>query len=374
MEKMGVEVGGKGESLALGFTASGLLLGVFTLIKSSISLLLVLARAGSNKGFPFLFETVLVFPFTMQTIYYTGQTCTALGDFRAGLAAIKAAAPSMGPCLFYAGFITSTTLLETYSLQFILPSTFVVLKQLTMVVIAVGEVIMFAARPSKKAWLLIFAQVLCVGLFQCSSSQPIAHRVPSVILGGTPSVHKVGLAPNIANMVPGVVLGMSAWAAGMSACLLSVATGGFGSILQQHFMQGQAKAIPVSIKLFYQHVIELFWVMILLSSDRNQLWTDGFFAGWNRWTFLVSLAMWFSFLSASAISANISALAGAFAIAVSVALTGVLECSIFGREFSREQFALMGMVCVIAMLYTRERLEMFKDDPAQRKVLQKQLK
>lgn len=166
MEKMGVEAGAKaGDSLALGFTASGLLLAVFTLIKSSISLLLVLARAGSNKGFPFLFETVLVFPFTMQTIYYTGQTCTALGDFWAGLAAIKAAAPSMGPCLFYAGFITSTTLLETYSLQFILPSTFVVLKQLTMVVIAVGEVIVFAARPSKKAWFLIFAQVICVGLF-----------------------------------------------------------------------------------------------------------------------------------------------------------------------------------------------------------------
>merc|ERR1719198_2710158 len=102
--------------------------------------------------------------------------------------------------------------------------------------------------------------------------------------------------------------------------------------------------------------------MNLRSEGRAQLWTHGFFKGWNQWAALASLTMWFSFLSASAISAYISALAGAFAVAVSVALTGVLEFFIFGRAFSPEQFTLMAMVCVIAMLYTRERVGSLQKD------------
>merc|ERR1719373_775803 len=103
----------------------------------------------------------------------------------------------------------------------------------------------------------------------------------------------------------------------MTACLASVFTGGIGSILQQRFIQRQTTHVPTSVKLFYQHCIELFWVILLLvSQERHHLWQNGFFGGWNHWTLLVSLTMWFAFLSGSAISANISAIAGAFAIAV----------------------------------------------------------
>merc|ERR1719487_2058446 len=99
--------------LPLGLACSGFLLSVFTVVKSSISILLMASREGSKEGFPFLFETVLVFPFTMQVIFYTSQTCSTLG-FRKGLAAITGASSSMGPCMFYSCFITTTTLLETY--------------------------------------------------------------------------------------------------------------------------------------------------------------------------------------------------------------------------------------------------------------------
>jgi len=58
---------------------SAILLVVFTFVKSSISLLLSQARAGQKEGFPFLFETVLIFPFLMQTLFYTLQTCVILG-------------------------------------------------------------------------------------------------------------------------------------------------------------------------------------------------------------------------------------------------------------------------------------------------------
>jgi len=330
------------------------------------------SRAGSKDGFPFLFETVLVFPFTMQAIFYTTQTCGTLG-FRSGIESIKASLSAMGPCIFYACFITSTTLLETYSLQFISPSTFVVLKQLTMVVIAVGEVVVFATRPSRKAWMLICAQVCCVALFQYSLAFSQIHHIPSVTLGGTPflPIHR---HPSLNLVTTRSVLGMSVWASGMTACMISVATGGVGSILQQKFMQKQARHVPVSVKLLYQHLFELCLVMMVVQSrtiDRNRLWYNGFFGGWNHWTFAVTITMWFAFLAGSTIASNISAIAGAFAIAVSVALTAVLESCIYSRYFTWGQLTLMGMVCGIAMLYTRERVAMLhRDDPEKRKLIE----
>lgn len=374
---MGLGVGEMGmEALPLGLTCSGLLLATFTVVKSSISVLLMVARGGSQEGFPFLFETVLVFPFAMQAIFYTGQTCMALG-IGPGIKAIRAASSSMGPCLFYAVFITSTTLLETYSLQYIYPSTFVVLKQLTMVGIALGEVLLFAVRPSTRAWVLICAQVLCVALFQYSvhapsSPHPQRHHIPSVTLGGHPVVvHK---HPSMNLVEIHTVLGMTAQAAGLTACLLSVGTGACGSLLAQRFMQRQAKHVPVSVKLLYQHVIELLLVVMVVHSrteDRHRLWREGFFAGWNHWTCVVTVTMWFAFLSGSAISSYISAIAGAFAIAVSVALTGLLECFLFGHFFSQFEFVLILMVCVIAMLYTKERLALIsREDPEQKKLIE----
>jgi hypothetical protein len=372
----GDRMGETTRGLPLGLVCSGFLLSVFTVIKSSISILLMAARAGSKDGFPFLFETVLVFPFTMQAIFYTSQTCVNLG-FKSGLAAIKAASPFMGPCVFYACFITSTTLLETYSLQFIRPSTFVVLKQLTMVCIAIGEVLVFSMKPSNRAWMIIGFQVICVALFQYSShlpslQMPVIH-IPSFILGGTPSV-QVHKHPSMNLVETHTFLGMTLWAAGMTACLISVGTGACGSILMQRFMQKQAMHVPVSIKLLYQHVVELFLVMVVVQSrteDRNRLWNNGFFGGWNHWTCIVTVTMWFAFLSGSAITANISSIAGAFAIAVSVALTGALECAIFGRSFSTMQFILMALVCMNAMFYTRERVAMLgSDNPEQKKLME----
>lgn len=328
------------ESLPLGVVPSAILLVAFTCIKSSISLLLAAAKDG--EGFPFLFETLLFFPFAMQAIFYTVQTCWML-NIMPGLSAIRAAAASMAPCAFYSGFVTSTTLLETYSLQFIPPSTFVILKQLTMVVIAIGEVVFFTARPSRSSWFLIFCQAFCVGLFQYSASSEASSK--SDAAGESVSI--------------GAAAPIDHFATGVTACLASVATGGFGAIMQQRFMQKQARAVPVSVKLFYQHIFEFVLVIVILllrSANRSRLWSEGFFSGWNHWAAIVTVTMWFSFLFASAVSAYISALAGAFAVAVSVALTGALEFSLFGRTFSKEQFTLMGMVCFIAMLYTKERL------------------
>lgn len=345
------QMGAGSENLPLGLVGSGLLLTVFTGLKSSISLFLMAARDGHEDGFPFLFETVLVFPFTMQVVFYTAQTCWQLRSTYRGLVAIRAAVPSLGPCCFYATFITSTTLLETYSLQFILPSMFVVLKQLTMVVIAMGEVLLFAARPSSVAWSIISFQAVCVGLFQYSSASSKPH---------------IATADDGMEALDRTAREAAALTLGVCACLLSVATGGMGSILQQRFMQKQAKAVPISVKLLWQHAIELCLVIMLVlvrSKGRSRLLNEGFFSGWNKWACIVSVSMWFSFLTASAISAYISALSGAFAVAVSVALTGVLEFVLFGRVFTGAQFVLMICVCLNAVFYTKVRMSSLGSAP-----------
>jgi len=337
------------ENLPLGLAGSGLLLAVFTCIKSSIGLLLKAARDGRKDGFPFLFETLLIFPFVMQALFYTAQTCAALGALR-GIRAIVSAAPSMVPCLFYSWFITSTTLLETYSLQFLPPSMFAVLKQLTMVTIAVLESLILAARPSCVCWLLIAGQATCVATFQYISTAPAWASAVTDHAGSAATESDAGLA------------------VGVITCLISVLTGGLGSVLQQRFMQRQAKAVLVSVKLLYQHVIELMLVLVLLgarfeSAQRSgaprglsSLFAGGLLEGWNRWAYVVSAGMWLSFLAASSVSAYVSAIAGAFAVAVSVVLTGTFEFLFFGHRFSATQFALMCCICTIAIFYTRERV------------------
>lgn len=277
------------EDLPLGAACSGLLLLLFVFIRSSHQLLLVVARNGSEEGFPFLFETVLMIPLALQTALYAAQACKDFG-FRQGLSAIKSAAPRMGPCAFYSIFIVLTNTLETYCLQFIPASLYIVLKQLAMVVIAIGEVIFLAAKPSGVAWLLIFSQALCVGLFQVSSVESKS-------------------ADNAA------MDSVSFFTLGVLTCVISSFTGGLGNTLQQRFFQSQAKGVPLSVKLFYQHLFALVFLVIMFVArpdNRNRLATEGFFGGWNRWAVIVCLNKWCRFYSASAISAYISALAGAF--------------------------------------------------------------
>eukprot|EP00928_Gymnodinium_smaydae_P004568 TRINITY_DN1154_c0_g3_i1.p1 TRINITY_DN1154_c0_g3~~TRINITY_DN1154_c0_g3_i1.p1 ORF type:complete len:427 (-),score=69.92 TRINITY_DN1154_c0_g3_i1:160-1302(-) len=317
------------ERLPLGFVGSAVLLVVFTFLKSSIGLLSVAAREGSSSGFPFLFETILVFPFTMQMIFYTCQTCWIMGTER-GIQCIFQSAPRMGPVMIYSGFITATTVLETYSLQYLPPSVVSVLRQLTMVVLAVGEVVVLSMRPSMNAKLLICSQACLVAYYQYMSTH----------------MGKSGLQAD------------EYFGFGVIACLGSVLTGGFGTILQQRFMQQEASAIPVSVKLLYQHLVELWIVvalMLLRDDSRSRLMTYGFFGGWNRWTFAVTIVLWLYTLAASSVTAYVSALTGAVAVAVSVALTASLEATIFGRHFSVMQCMVLACVCFVAMAYARER-------------------
>eukprot|EP00931_Biecheleriopsis_adriatica_P051103 TRINITY_DN29612_c0_g1_i1.p1 TRINITY_DN29612_c0_g1~~TRINITY_DN29612_c0_g1_i1.p1 ORF type:complete len:398 (-),score=75.71 TRINITY_DN29612_c0_g1_i1:117-1310(-) len=320
------------ECLPLGMHGSGLLLFFFMLVKSSINLLLVVSKEGHKDGFPFLLETVMFFPMLMQIVLYASQACRDLGLEKA-MMAIKAAGPSMGPCALFSMFVIVTNILDTFCMQYIPPSMFVVLKQLTMVVIALGEVVFFAARPSQTAWTLIASQAFCVGLFQYLSA----------------SISPAGEAASVT----------SETAIGVSACLVSTVTGGLGNILQQRFMQNQAKHIPISVKLLYQHIFSWAVLVLLLGckpENYNRFQAHGFFGGWNKWAVASSAAMWFSFLSASAVSTYISAIAGAFAVAVSVATTGVLEFVFLGQSFSMSQLSLMILVCVVAVLYTVERM------------------
>lgn len=313
--------------LPLGVAGSAAVLICFCVARAMAMLLMAVCRQG-HAGFPFLFETLLVFPFSMQCVFYSTQTFIQFG-FKQGFTHIRNGLTHIVPCLVYSVCMSSSPLMETYAMQYITPSMCVVLKQLVLVNVAVGEVLAFGEHPSRMAWILIFAMCCFVGLFQQLSSTGAS-------------------ATEQGNIIKGIV-----------PMLGSTVIGGAGGILQQKFMQRQAQNVPLPVKLLYQHIIAISIVPILISCNpesRHRIMTEGFFSGWNSWAYLSSACMWLWFLGASMVTACISAMAGCFAAAVSIVITGILEVVFLGHHMSFVQLALMMCICITAVVYTQVRL------------------
>eukprot|EP00929_Paragymnodinium_shiwhaense_P006982 TRINITY_DN110937_c0_g1_i1.p1 TRINITY_DN110937_c0_g1~~TRINITY_DN110937_c0_g1_i1.p1 ORF type:complete len:383 (+),score=81.39 TRINITY_DN110937_c0_g1_i1:153-1301(+) len=328
--------GSKSIHLPLGVAGSAATLLCFTAARAATMLLMALCRQG-HSGFPFLFETLLVFPFFMQCVFYTTQTLLNHGLGK-GFSLIFLSIENMAPCLVYSLCMSASPILETYAMQFLNPSMCVVMKQLVLVVVAVGEALVFGERQSRMAWGLILGMVGFVALFQQ--------------VGASNSTKSE--ASNLAK--------------GLVPALLATVIGGSGGILQQLFMQRQAQNVPISVKLLYQHIIALICVPALIWRDEeahHRVMTDGFFAGWNSWTYLTSGCMWLWFLTASMVTSHISAMAGCFASAVSVVLTGALEVLFLGHHINFVQFALMVIICLTAVVYTQVRIDSKSQKPAE---------
>jgi len=330
--------GGNSIHLPLGLVGSAAVLVSFCVARAFSMLMMAMCRQGHN-GFPFLFETLLVFPFTMQCVFYSIQTFMQCGFWK-GLGHMWSGLAHIVPCLVYSICMSCSPLLETYSMQYLSPSMCVVLKQLVLVNVAIGEVLVFGEKPSKTAWALILGMMGFVALFQ------------QVSTNATPKSEAGDLIKGIVPM------------------LIATAIGGAGGILQQKFMQRQAQSVPTPVKLLYQHVIALILVPCLIAMNpeaRHRILTDGFFAGWNSYAYLTSCCMWLWFLGASMCTAYVSAMAGCFSSAVSVVLTGLLEVVFLGHHMSYIQFTLMIVICVTAVVYTQVRL----DSKANTKTLEK---
>merc|ERR1719221_2418532 len=110
----------------------------------------------------------MIGPFFMQIIAYTVQTCSHLGT-REGLHALTSQWRYMGPAVFFSIIVSLSMLLQTLSLNYIDASTYIVLLQLVLCFVAVGERFVLGQKSTLAIWCLIILQVACVSYYQVSS-------------------------------------------------------------------------------------------------------------------------------------------------------------------------------------------------------------
>eukprot|EP00929_Paragymnodinium_shiwhaense_P028545 TRINITY_DN16521_c0_g1_i3.p1 TRINITY_DN16521_c0_g1~~TRINITY_DN16521_c0_g1_i3.p1 ORF type:complete len:334 (+),score=85.28 TRINITY_DN16521_c0_g1_i3:175-1176(+) len=307
----------------------GGVLGIFILLRSAQSLLTRAARGDSSDGFAFLTETMLFFPFIAQSGFYLLQLRTEVGSTEKFTRTLRSSLGELQPCVVYSVLIAVTNLLQTQCLAYLDASTFVVLNQGAIVFVAVFDALLFGNYPTISLTAVTLAQGLAVCLFNW--------------LGQLESADEKKQEPNEAFMF-GVIL-----------CVISVIMSALGSSLQQRFMQRQALSVPLAAKLFFQHIFGfavMLSVLLCKTDARTRLIANGFFGGWNRWTYVTSACMWLYFWSASKVTSEISAMAGAMGAAVAIVFTGVGECLFFGTSLSFPQQVVMVAICANALLFT----------------------
>merc|ERR1712110_1036551 len=85
---------------------------------------------------------------------------------------------------------------------------------------------------------------------------------------------------------------------------------------------------------------------------RDTILTYGFFYGWNQNVVLASCCMWLQFFVSSAVTAYISAMAGAMGSAVVVIVVGGYDVFVRGKELSVPQGISIVAISCITTLYT----------------------
>jgi len=318
-------------------------LAAFIAVKALVTILLDACSAGEG-GYPFVFQTLLLLPFLLQIAFYALQACAELG-LEAGVRALLGGYRAMLPAVFYSLMVAVSMLLQTLSQSFLDASTFVVLMQLTLVFVALGERYILKKASTVKIWCLIFLQVACVSLYQLSNSD--GRQGSSRSSTEPPQPPEKGV--HAGSPVP------SRFCVGLVLCLMANVSSAIGNILQQQFMQAAKTDLSTSIKLCYQHLIGfVLMALVTLSqrSARERILLNGLFDGWDRIVALTSLCLWLSFLAASTVTAYISAMAGAMGSAVVVVVVGSYDMLVNGKATSALQVACILAIASITAAYT----------------------
>jgi len=321
---------------------SGFVLVSFVILKSSLAILLALCHP-LHKEYPFVLQTVSVFPFLAQVCFYTGLTCRELG-FNEGIQAVLIARKDMYPAVLYSSLTACSTLLQTLSLSYIKPSTYVVLMQLTMVLIALGDRFVLKKPSTPTIWFLVLSLATSVTIYQLDM---LAHESASGANGHSAE----------ASAVPSTNEGedMTKLVMGLAICLTAETCQAAGCILQQQFIQQASKDIGTNIKLCYQHLIGLAIMIITVLMHPHSLSrvvNDGFFYGWDHYTVATTCVMWLAFLAASTVTAYISALAGAMGGAMVVVIVGTHGVMVNGDSFSNVQCLMVVFITCTTMSLT----------------------
>lgn len=324
---------------------SALLLAAFVCMKSILSILLE-KSSGGGKRYPFVIQTVTLCAFVMQMIFYTWQTTLELG-FKGGIKAVVGSYEQMGPAVFYSTLVALSTLLQSMSQSYIEASLYIILMQMTMVLVALGDRFVIGKVSNLSLWTLVVVQasiVISYTMVTRSRTAASAEETPPASTEQTASTSVETTDRNGVHQVIGIAL-----------CLLAETCSAFGSILQQRFMQVAAPDLLTSIKLFYQHLfgaIVMTITFLLTPSDIARVLEEGFFVGWSTLTVATACCMWLYFLVASSVTAYVSALAGAMGASVVIGVVALYEVNFLGKSLGPLHVALMGALFCNTGLYT----------------------
>jgi len=280
----------------------------------------------------------MIGPFCMQMVCYTVQTCKELG-LATGMQVLRSSWRHMGPAVLFSILVSLSMMLQTLSLNFIDASTFIVLLQLVLVFVAVGEKVVLKQSSTPLIWILIMMQAASVSYYEVSA-------VEGSSTGGS-----------------GPKKDMTRQLIGMSLVLAACVCSALGTILQQRFLQSASGTVVLlpSVKLFYQHVIGFILMVVALVSNPTSMasiMSDGFFHGWSSTTVLTAVVMWLSFFAASSVTAYVSAMAGAMGSAVVVIVVGVCGSIVKGQPMAPAQIAVICAIAFITTSYTYLKFKM----------------
>mmetsp|Transcript_50064 Transcript_50064/g.140381 ORF Transcript_50064/g.140381 Transcript_50064/m.140381 type:complete len:374 (-) Transcript_50064:171-1292(-) len=327
----------------------GFLLVAFVGAKSSLSLLLEASNVG-GRGYPFALQTVNVCAFLMQVVFYFCQAARELGPIGA-IHCVFSSYKKMGPAMFYSSLVAMSTLLQGLSQNYIDASVYIVLMQLTLVLVALGDRFVMKKPSAPILWCMVFMQT---GIVACYTGAAELRRreLAGLHVKRTEANHILpgGAFPTMQPVVPDGELptrqveSATSQVVGIVLCVLAEICSAGGAILQQRFLQVSSQDLLTCVKLWWQHV---FGLCVLMGSSLAQpatlqlIWEGGFFAGWSALTIATAVCMWLYFLVASTVTAHVSALAGAMSSAIVVLCIAVYKAILTGEEGSLLQRALM---------------------------------
>lgn len=339
------------------FIFSAFLVCAFILTKSAVSLLLQECKRGHHE-YPFVVQTVSVSAFVLQLVFYALQTMLSLG-FIQGLTTLAVSSREMAPAIFYSALVALSQLLQTISLDYIDASLYIVLMQMTLVLVALGDRFIMKRQATFVLWCLVFAQT---GIVICYVRSQSAYNMATQHNATTNSSGQVGDDGS-------QVIGAAVQAMGIAVCLTAECCSATGCILQQQFMQVAKPGLLVSIKLWYQHFFGVIVILMTTTLDwRNvdRIMRNGFFDGWDQQVFVTMLCMWLYAAVASAVTAYLSALTGAMAAAMVVVVISLFELFYHGKVLTILQFSLIVALVVNSGAYTRQK-ELLNNSAAKKK-------
>jgi len=293
-------------------------------------LVLGAARGKSTVGFPFIVDTVFLFPFLAQAVFFFVQLVVEEGSAGCALQVLRKARPHLRQCFIYSAANAVGNMIQALSQGYMTASSFVILRQIRILVSACFEAYVLGVQPTPQLSIVLLLLFGSVTAFNTLS-------YPTIL----PSTHVHGMS--MGNDHFGEVL-----------LFIAVALGSLGCVLQQRFMQREALDIPLAAKLFYQHIfclLVLVMKLILSSEDRLRILHEGFFAGWDAWTWSATMVTLLDYLIFSFVIAKFSAMAAQVLGAVAVILTCTGDILLFGRPITILQVFLMGVVTAFATLY-----------------------